>query len=102
MGDKLEYWGGKWENDEAKWQLTEVHPRLQQYRDKLLRQSTDRIFVPLCGKTLDLKWLVPLLLLIPLLITIYKDMYPLTCIDYYRVLFINAENLFFTLPTFFF
>jgi thiopurine S-methyltransferase len=48
------YWIGRWERSETGWHQTEVEPRLQEYFVEL---SPTRVFVPLCGKSLDLLWL---------------------------------------------
>ena len=39
--------------------MDEVHPTLLRFADRLLPplQTAQRVFVPLCGKTMDLTWL---------------------------------------------
>lgn len=51
-------WRERWANDEIGWHLTEVHPDLVAHATRFLGGGRKRVFVPLCGKSLDLKWLV--------------------------------------------
>ncbi|KAF2345978.1 TPMT family [Trinorchestia longiramus] len=39
------------------WHVSEYHPCLIKYANELLSGPDKRVFVPLCGKTLDLIWL---------------------------------------------
>ncbi len=48
------YWNARWERDETGWHQTEVEPLLIANFSNL--QPT-RVLVPLCGKSLDLRWL---------------------------------------------
>lgn len=50
-----EYWIGRWKRNETGWHQTEPEPALVQWFSERKRA---RIFVPLCGKSLDLKWLL--------------------------------------------
>lgn len=49
-----EYWSGRWERGEIGWHQSEVEPNLVMHFSKL---KPTRVFVPLCGKSLDLVWL---------------------------------------------
>ena len=53
----MNLWESRWQEDRIGFHLKEVNPYLIRFSDQLLHQNTDRIFVPLCGKTLDLCWL---------------------------------------------
>jgi thiopurine S-methyltransferase len=50
-----EYWLNRWRNGQTGWHQTEVEPALIQW---FSGRPKARIFVPLCGKSLDLKWLM--------------------------------------------
>lgn len=49
------YWIGRWKRGETGWHQSEVEPRMIDYFSIL---PSTRVFVPLCGKSLDLKWLL--------------------------------------------
>ena len=53
----MNIWVSRWQEDRIGFHLKEVNPYLIQFSDQLLHQNPDRVFVPLCGKTLDLCWL---------------------------------------------
>ena len=53
----MNLWESRWQSDRIGFHLKEVNPYLIRFSDKLLHQNPDRVFVPLCGKTLDLCWL---------------------------------------------
>ena len=53
----MNLWESRWQSDRIGFHLKEVNPYLMRFYDQLLHQNTDRVFVPLCGKTLDLCWL---------------------------------------------
>jgi thiopurine S-methyltransferase len=48
------YWLGRWERGETGWHQREVEPLLIAHYSNL---APCRVFVPLCGKSLDLAWL---------------------------------------------
>lgn len=50
-----EYWLNRWKRNETGWHQTEPEPALVHWFSGRKRA---RIFVPLCGKSLDLKWLL--------------------------------------------
>jgi len=53
----MNLWESRWQEDRIGFHLKEVNPYLIRYSNQLLHQNPDRVFVPLCGKTLDLHWL---------------------------------------------
>ena len=53
----MNLWESRWQEDRIGFHLKEVNPYLMRFSDLLLHQNPDRVFVPLCGKTLDLYWL---------------------------------------------
>ena len=53
----MNHWESRWQEERIGFHLKEVNPYLMRFSDQLLRQNPDRVFVPLCGKTLDLCWL---------------------------------------------
>jgi thiopurine S-methyltransferase len=53
-----EFWHQKWQRNEIGFHRDKVNPFLVNYLDKLLLTKGDRLFLPLCGKTLDIAWLL--------------------------------------------
>lgn len=53
-----EFWHQRWNNNQIGFHENAVNPRLVQYSPELALSDGDRVFVPLCGKTLDIGWLV--------------------------------------------
>ena len=53
----MNLWEFRWQEDRIGFHLKRVNPYLMRFFDQLLYQNPDRVFVPLCGKTLDLCWL---------------------------------------------
>lgn len=49
-----DYWLQKWQDGDTKFNQEQVHPSLTKYFGAL---RTGRVFVPLCGKTIDMLWL---------------------------------------------
>ena len=54
---KKEFWLERWERAEIGFHQNEINPHLRQYWQDLHRSKTGEIFVPLCGKSLDMMWL---------------------------------------------
>lgn len=54
---KADFWHNRWENNLTGFHLNEVNPYLKANWSPLKLQAGTRVFVPLCGKTLDLIWL---------------------------------------------
>lgn len=52
------FWIDKWTNKQTGFHLNDINPLLLNYIDLLELKPGDTIFVPLCGKTLDIKWLL--------------------------------------------
>lgn len=50
-------WQQSWRENRIGFHLPDVHPLLIRFWASLSLQPADRIFVPLCGKSLDLMWL---------------------------------------------
>ena len=53
----LNQWESRWEDGRTGFHLPEVNSYLLRYSGVLLKQAPQSVFVPLCGKTLDLPWL---------------------------------------------
>ncbi|MEY8218721.1 MAG: thiopurine S-methyltransferase [SAR324 cluster bacterium] len=53
----MNQWESRWQEGRIGFHLPEVNSYLLRYSDKLLTQDPESVFVPLCGKTLDLPWL---------------------------------------------
>ena len=51
------FWHQRWEENRIGFHLPETNACLQQYLSYLQLQTADKIFVPLCGKSLDLIYL---------------------------------------------
>lgn len=49
------YWKGRWERGETGWHQSEIEPGLIAHFSDL---KPTRVFVPLCGKSLDMTWLL--------------------------------------------
>lgn len=54
---ELSYWQARWHNDKTGWHMQQVYPHLKTYWQRLQLEEGDTVLVPLCGKSLDLKWL---------------------------------------------
>ncbi len=54
---KKEFWLEKWQNNQTGFHKDFTHPLLMEYINKLNLEKGDSIFVPLCGKTIDMLWL---------------------------------------------
>ena len=54
---KAEFWHDRWENNLIGFHLDEVNPYLKQFWNLLDLKPGAKIFVPLCGKSIDLLWL---------------------------------------------
>lgn len=54
----LEDWSNRWREGRAGWNLDGVHKMLAKHFEKVVNGRTDlKIFVPLCGKAKDMKWM---------------------------------------------
>jgi thiopurine S-methyltransferase len=52
------FWHQRWENNNIAWHESEANPLLVKYFAALSLAKGSRVFVPLCGKTLDIPWLL--------------------------------------------
>lgn len=59
MGEHLksEFWHDRWKKGQTGFHNVEVNPRLIEYWRELEVSQSAPVFVPLCGKSLDLHWL---------------------------------------------
>ncbi|MBL9133875.1 MAG: thiopurine S-methyltransferase, partial [Verrucomicrobiaceae bacterium] len=55
---KAEFWHQRWKNKEIQFHEQTANPLLVRHIDSLGLTPGSRIFVPLCGKTLDIGWLL--------------------------------------------
>lgn len=53
----INFWNERWDKEEIAFHMNEVNPMLVKYFPELSLEEQKRIFIPLCGKTLDIKWL---------------------------------------------
>jgi thiopurine S-methyltransferase len=53
-----EFWDERWSNRHIAFHLEEVNPILVKNFGNLNLSSNDRIFIPLCGKSKDISWLL--------------------------------------------
>lgn len=54
---KKEFWLERWERAEIGFHQNEINPYLLKYWNELSAPSGGEVFVPLCGKSLDMVWL---------------------------------------------
>ncbi|MBC87140.1 MAG: thiopurine S-methyltransferase [Bdellovibrionaceae bacterium] len=52
------FWHKRWEDKNIGFHRDQVNPLLERYLSLVVNADTKRIFVPLCGKTVDIKWLL--------------------------------------------
>lgn len=52
-----DFWHERWQQNQIGFHQDEVQPLLRKYWPGLAAKSGDRVFVPLCGKSLDMWWL---------------------------------------------
>ncbi|EFX78966.1 hypothetical protein DAPPUDRAFT_304984 [Daphnia pulex] len=59
MEERVEYWSKRWQAEDAPWHKADVNRFLMSYFDRVckIKEGKLRIFVPLCGKTQDLRWI---------------------------------------------
>ena len=53
-----QFWHDRWASNEIGFHKSDANPLLVQYFDKLSLAKGSRVFLPLCGKTLDIGWLL--------------------------------------------
>ena len=54
---EISYWQSRWEKDNTGWHMNRVYPPLPEIWSHLSLEEGCRVLVPLCGKSLDMKWL---------------------------------------------
>ena len=52
------FWHQRWEKNEIAFHQSKANPLLVEYFHQLSLAKGNRIFIPLCGKTLDISWLL--------------------------------------------
>lgn len=52
------FWHQRWKDNEIGFHNSATHPLLRKYFDTLSLKENSRVFLPLCGKTLDIAWLL--------------------------------------------
>ena len=55
---QAEFWHQRWANNQIGFHESQPNPLLVTYFEKLNLQAGSRVFLPLCGKTLDIAWLL--------------------------------------------
>jgi thiopurine S-methyltransferase len=55
---QADFWYQKWQKNEIGFHLADANPLLVKYFSKLQLKKGARVFLPLCGKTLDIAWLL--------------------------------------------
>ncbi|MGL1886088.1 MAG: thiopurine S-methyltransferase [Reichenbachiella sp.] len=55
---KAEFWHNKWEQNQIGFHLSEANPILTKHLPALKLNKGDTLFLPLCGKTKDIAWLL--------------------------------------------
>ena len=54
----VDFWHQKWRLNQIAFHMHKANPMLVQYFSRLNLVAGNRVFVPLCGKTLDIGWLL--------------------------------------------
>jgi len=52
-----EYWQDRWQNQQTGFHQDDINPYLEKFCPAHVTNKTERVFVPLCGKSSDLIWL---------------------------------------------
>lgn len=55
---EISYWKSRWKKGRTGWHMQQVYPPLKTYWQQLQLVESAVVFVPLCGKSLDLQWLM--------------------------------------------
>ncbi|GAA0349225.1 thiopurine S-methyltransferase [Bowmanella denitrificans] len=58
MSMEAKFWQDKWQKQELGFHLPEPHPKLVRHLASLTLEPGDSLFLPLCGKSLDIAWLL--------------------------------------------
>jgi thiopurine S-methyltransferase len=54
----IDFWHARWQANQIGFHQNEINPYLVRYWPSLQLEPQSRVFVPLCGKTLDMIWLL--------------------------------------------
>jgi thiopurine S-methyltransferase len=52
-----DFWHARWEQNQIGFHLEQINPHLERFWDELGLAAGEGVFVPLCGKSRDLRWL---------------------------------------------
>ncbi|CAA6809342.1 MAG: Thiopurine S-methyltransferase (EC [uncultured Sulfurovum sp.] len=55
---EADFWHKLWETNNTGWHLDDTNPLLETFFSELQLKENSRVFIPLCGKTLDIVWLL--------------------------------------------
>ncbi|QOY55262.1 thiopurine S-methyltransferase [Candidatus Sulfurimonas marisnigri] len=55
---QADYWHNLWETNEIGFHQGDTNPFLLEFFSQLKLKSNSRVFIPLCGKTLDISWML--------------------------------------------
>lgn len=55
---EISYWQSRWRKDKTGWHLNKVYPLLPKFWPSLTLKAGAQVLVPLCGKSLDMRWFV--------------------------------------------
>ncbi|CAA6799624.1 MAG: Thiopurine S-methyltransferase (EC [uncultured Sulfurovum sp.] len=55
---EADFWHKLWETNNTGWHLDDTNPLLEEFFPQLELTRNARVFIPLCGKTLDISWLL--------------------------------------------
>ena len=53
----MNFWESRWIHGQTGWHGSDVNEHLKTHRQVLFQEGSPKIFVPLCGKSLDMMWL---------------------------------------------
>jgi thiopurine S-methyltransferase len=53
-----QFWLNKWQENQIHFHQQQIHPLLKKYITSVVKEPTCNVLVPLCGKSLDMTWLV--------------------------------------------
>ena len=58
MTNRLDYWSRRWKVKDTPWHIIGVNKFLYNHFEHIRRVKEEpcRVLVPLCGKTVDMKW----------------------------------------------
>lgn len=54
---EADFWKDRWSEGRTAWNQSEVHPVLVEHWDRQVVREGGAVFVPLCGKSVDMDWL---------------------------------------------